>query len=402
MLGSKVTDINFFATDLLLPNATQITVNIDAMLKTLSGIAKALLALAKNEKKQWKELLATAIPNALQQTIAMRLANASNATLFVGDLANNHPHASKIRSLTKLISTLTNSQLIILPTANSTAADITKQLLANDGHSKDKANQSALNAKQVWQKNLRSYVLFGVEPELDCVNPVAVEKSLQQASFVVSINSFVTDNILSTADVILPLATFAESSGTFVGVDGQWQSYSGAINAKADSRPGWKILRVLGNLANLKGFDYVSSPDVRDEVQDQLNLQSASTKSPYIPESLSIKNTLTTISEVPMYQTDAIVRRSEALQKTPENQRAYIARMNSAEAEKQGLTGAKNIIVDHADNQIEMPFEIDDAIADACIYIAAGIIETAMLGAAFSEVQVQAIESLEHVGVSQS
>lgn len=389
--GATVTDINFFKSDLLMPVSSHMTVNIAGMLSSLSGIAKALISLVSEQDKGWVELLANVTPKAAEQTIAMRLSNAMQATLFVGALANNHPQAEKIKALTAFIARLTKSQLIVLPTANSTAAQVVSDVSPHDAQVRG-AELVGLNSEQVWQQKLRAYLLLGVEPELDCANPAAAQKALHQASLVVSITSYVTESILAYSDVILPMASFAETSGTFIGVDGQWQSFTGAVSAKADSRPAWKILRVLGNLAEIKGFDYVSSQDVRDEVSDQFNLLPPSANSSYLPDDLKVSSSLMAISEVPMYQSDAVVRRSDALQQTPENQRVTLARMNRLEAEKYGVDQAEIITVTQGDNHLNMAFEIDDTIADSCIYIAAGIAETSMLGACFADVQVKPFE----------
>ncbi|MDC9724388.1 MAG: NADH-quinone oxidoreductase subunit NuoG [Gammaproteobacteria bacterium] len=389
LLGTPVTNINFFASDLLMPSVNQVTVDIKGMLKTLSGIAKALMSLGNDDNKKWNELLTTVVPSAQDQTIAMRLANAKKATLLVGALANNHPQAAKIKALVDLITSLTNSQMVVLPNANSSSATLAESVFDSD------SNKTPLNAQQVWQQSLRSYVLFGVEPELDCANPVEAKQGLQQASLVVSINSYVTDEMLAYSDLILPVTPFSETSGTFIGVDGQWQSFTGAVSAKGDSRPAWKVLRVLGNMANLKDFDYVSSHAVRDEVRDHLNVMSVSEAVTYCPDDLNVDTALMAISEIPMYQTDSVVRRSNALQQTTENQRSSIARMNTVEADKQGVSQEKEVSVTQGDNTVSMTFEIDDDIADGCIYLAAGISETSALGAMFTNVSVQAIEQGE-------
>lgn len=386
LLGTPVTNINFFASDLLISDVCQVTVDAQGMLKTLSGVAKALLSLANGDHKAWNELLDTVVPTAQEQTIAMHLANAKKATILLGSLASNHPQASKIKALTNLISVITKAQMIVLPTANSTALEISESIQEDSGEA------SGLNAQQVWQQQLRAYVLLGIEPELDCANPVVTKQALQQASLVISMSSYVTDEILAYADVILPVTPFSETSGTFVGVDGQWQSFSGAVSAKGDSRPAWKVLRVLGNMANLKDFDYVSSQDVRDEVHDQLNLMSSNKIQAYFPDELTAETGLMLISEVPMYQVDAVVRRSSALQQTADNQMASIARMNKDEAEKQGVREANIISITQGENQITMPFEIDNNIADGCIYLAAGIIETSSLGGSFENVSVETVE----------
>jgi len=386
MLGTPVTNINFFSSDLLIPNVTQVTVDINGMLNSLSGIAKALLLLAENEDS-WSEILATVTPSAQEHTIAMRLANAKKATIFVGALASNHPEASKINALVELITSLSSTTMIVLPTANSTAAQIAKQVIAKGG-----VNSELVTLQQALQQQLRAYVLFGVEPELDCADPILTKTALQQASLVISMTSYVTEQVLAYSDVILPVSTYSETSGTFIGVDKQWQSFTGAVNPKGDARPGWKLLRVLGNMANLKGFDYVASTDVRDEVHDQLNLLSLP-KNKFIPTDLSTDSGLMLISEIPMYQTDSVVRRSNALQVTIENKHASVVRMNESEAQKHGVSDYDKVEIQQGDNLVVMPLVLDNAIADNCVYLAAGTVKSSMLGAAFSSVTVHAVES---------
>ncbi|OUR64588.1 NADH-quinone oxidoreductase subunit G [Methylophaga sp. 42_25_T18] len=389
--GATVTNINFFATDLLMPVDKEVTVNAKVMLETLAGIATALHGLAQDEDSKWTELLADIVPTALEQTIAMQLANAVQATLFVGALANHHPQAAKIRALTHLIAQLSNSHIIVLPEANSKAVSLAgampeQQLSANG----DEDVQAALNSQQMWQQCLRAYVLFGIEPEWDVADPAQAQYALHDASFVLSMNSYVTDSMLAYADVILPIASFAETSGTFIGIDGQWQSFTGAVAPRGESRPGWKVLRVLANLAEIAGIDFVASEDVRDEVKDQLNLQSARSPSFYVPDDLLFEMDLMAISEVPMYQIDGVVRRSEALQQTPANLLSKKARMNTQEAARYSLSDVESVSIKQNNKTSTVPFEIDDAIADGCIYLAAGLNETAQLAAGFSAVTITA------------
>ena len=386
--GATVTDINFFATDLLMPVDKQVTVNAKVMLETLAGIAKALLSLAKNENSKWTALLADTVPTALEQTIAMQLANAVQATIFVGALANHHPQAAKIRALTHLVAQLSNSHIIVLPEANAKAVSLAGAMPEQSNTNGDENVKIALNSQQVWQQCLSAYVLFGIEPEWDVADPAQAQHALQNASFVLSMNSYVTDSMLAYADVILPIASFAETSGTFIGVDGQWQSFTGAVAPKGESRPGWKVLRVLANLANISGIDFVSSQDVREEIKDHLNLNSSKASPFYIPEDLLFDMALMAISEVPMYQLDGLVRRSEALQQTPANLLSKTARMNNQDAERYGLTDVESVTVEQNNKTVTVPFEIDDAIADGCIYLATGLNETAQLAASFTAVNI--------------
>jgi NADH-quinone oxidoreductase subunit G len=124
--------------------------------------------------------------------------------------------------------------------------------------------------------------------------------------------------------VILPIGTFAETSGTYVNLEGLWQSVPGAASSVGESRPAWKVLRVLGNLLNLPGFEYTSSDQITDEVRKQLEAAPAFTIKP-AARTLQSKLALSGAAgeggaarDVPIYGTDATVRRSSALQATSE------------------------------------------------------------------------------------
>jgi len=380
MTGTDINEINFFSSDLLMPVSTQLRVNIDEMLAHLSGIAKALMSLANEENLAWRRLLSPVVPMAADQTIAMQLSNADKAIVIVGALANNHPQAAKIRALSALISRLSSSQLVVLPTANSKASLLTGVV---------PQTETALNAAQSWEAKLKAYVLLGIEPELDSANPNAAITALKQADCVVSMSSYVTDAMLGYADVILPVSSFAESSGTFVSIDGQWQAYTGAVSAKGESRPAWKVLRVLANLAELDGFEYVSSQDVSDEISHTVEHKQKTPTASYCPDNLTTDSiSVQVISEVPMYQTDSVVRRSSALAQTVENQAALITRMNSTEAKKHGIDSTDSIIVTRDKHSVTMAFEVDDAIADGCLHMPTGVPEMAEFAAAYSFVDV--------------
>lgn len=381
--GATVSSINFFERDLLMPVDRQVAVNAKEMVDCLAGIAKALAAVNKEGAGDWEDLLPDRSPSAFEQNVALQLSNAMNATLFVGDLINHHPHASKMRSLARLIADLTESRLVLLPAANANAHRLAQTL----------PQQTGLDAQQSWEKSLRGYVMMGVDPMLDTARPGEVHDALRRASFVVSIDSFDNDWSRQYANVILPMACFSETSGTFVGIDQRWQRFAGAVPPAGDSRPGWKILRVLGNVSKLSGFDYVSSQDVVDEIESLLQRSSHhQADNTYLPDTLAVNSDLMLISEVPMYRTDSLLRHSQALQQTPENRACEFARINQDEADKRGLDSQHPVVISHGERRITLPLEIDNNIADGCIYVAAATGFGAELGAMFAEVQVSGAE----------
>ena len=277
---------------------------------------------------------------------------------------------------------------MILPEANSQALHLAGALPHSDASQDQK---DGLDANAIWQEQLRAYVLFNIEPEFDCADPAAAQLALQRAGFVVAINNFQCDSLREYADVLLPLAAFAETSGTFVGLDHQWQSFTGAVAPPGESRPGWKILRVLGNISKFSGFDYVSSEGVRQELQDQLNRQTPVKKSIYIPTEINTFNSVQLISEVPIYRTDSLVRHSKALQLTPENQFMDTLRIHPTQAEKSGLHQGDLVKIKQDEFSVSATVLIDEQVAEGMVYLAAASPLSARLGNSFGNVELAAM-----------
>jgi NADH-quinone oxidoreductase subunit G len=112
-----------------------------------------------------------------------------------------------------------------------------------------------------------AYVLWGLDPAFDLVDPASALSALDQAGLVVACSAFRSPSLDALADILLPIGAFAETSGTFVNASGDWQRFQGAVAPPGEARPGWKVLRVLGNLLELDGFDYASAKQVHDELR---------------------------------------------------------------------------------------------------------------------------------------
>ena len=165
---------------------------------------------------------------------------------------------------------------------------------------------------------LDTYVLFGgVESGLDSVHGAAAEAAFSKARCVIAITPFAPESVRRHAHIVLPIGTFAETSGSFVNLEGRWQSFTAAARLVGESRPGWKVLRVLGNLLNVPGFEHVSSEDVLDELKAALGAAATA------PADTAYRGSFQAAApaggqapDVPMYRVDAIVRRAPALQAT--------------------------------------------------------------------------------------
>jgi NADH-quinone oxidoreductase subunit G len=179
------------------------------------------------------------------------------------------------------------------------------------------AAKTGLSATEMLAQPLQAYLLFGgVEPWVDAPESES-HRALSKAEFVVAMTPFANDSLRKVAHVILPIGTFAETSGTYVNMEGLWQSQAGAAVPVGESRPGWKVLRVLGNLLNLSGFDYQTSEDVRDELRNSCGETAAAgyKGNHKVNGGAAGEGTLV---DLPMYQIDALVRRAPSLQKTRE------------------------------------------------------------------------------------
>jgi NADH-quinone oxidoreductase subunit G len=195
------------------------------------------------------------------------------------------------------------------------------------------------------------------------------------------------------ADVLLPIAPFTETSGTFVNTEGRVQSFKGAVKPLGEARPAWKVLRVLGNLLGLSGFDYDSGEAVRDEVlpksgvADKLNnhiegiaLQTAAVSR----HSGGIQR----ISDVPIYFADALVRRATSLHKTRDAATPCVE-MHSSELQKLGVESGDAVKVSQGSGNMRLVVQANDRLPMSTARIAAGHPATMELGAMFGTITVE-------------
>jgi NADH-quinone oxidoreductase subunit G len=182
-----------------------------------------------------------------------------------------------------------------------------------------------LHAGSMLDETLDAVVLLGLEPDADIHStPDAVEKLAKQ-NFVVALTPFVSQTLLEAADLLLPIGTFAETSGTYMNVAGTSQSFGGIANPVGEARPAWKVLRVLGNLVDAEGFDYVTSEDIFEEFIEEVgNVEPAPVGAATAAKGIKPNGADAPAEEIdtPLYAVDGLVRRAAALQLTPAARRA--------------------------------------------------------------------------------
>ena len=386
--GARVSAINSIVYDFNFELAQSLVVHPLMVVNELAAIAKALAELNSAEvPAAVKDKVNAAEINDAHRAIAKDLNDADNATVLMGLQAQSNPHFSAICSLSNLIAQMSNSKLGYLSFGANSAGASLAGVLPYAGPIGEKATQGK-NTQQMLEDGQNAFVLLNVEPEFDCANPGNALSAVKQADFVVNFTSFVTDAMKDYADVLLPITPFTETAGTFVNAAGQWQSSTASVQPLAESRPAWKVLRVLGNFSELPGFDYITSEDVRGELD---TLSSGMTTSS-ISEVTSInvdesKPALMRIGYMPIYAVDSVVRRSEPLQKTSDAMRALIA-VNNATASKLGINQGEQAIVKQNNQSVHLPIVIEDAVPDDCAFIPTGVLGSDGLGISYGPVEV--------------
>jgi NADH-quinone oxidoreductase subunit G len=235
---------------------------------------------------------------------------------------------------------------------------------------------------------LKAYIVLHAEPSMDADNGAQALASLKAAEFVVALTPYAS-GAREWANVMLPIAPFTETSGTFVNAQGTAQSFKGTATPRGQSRPAWKVLRVLGNVLHLAGFDEESSETVRDAVmangtEGRLSnqLQAEPGLSPMATQGLQ------RVTDVPIYRSDAMVRRAPALQATAAS-RAPVARMHQQTLESLGVKTGDQVRVKSSTGQVSLSAEMDNTLVPGAVRISAAFEQTAALGSAFGQLQVE-------------
>ncbi|HFD81620.1 MAG TPA: NADH-quinone oxidoreductase subunit G [Gammaproteobacteria bacterium] len=360
------------------------------MLQSLAGVAAALLQSRKARAPEaLRDILDQTLPNAGEQAMAEVLADAERGAILLGISASMHPQFSTLRALAALVAELSGVRLGFLSEGANSAGACLAGALPHRGAGGAARKAAGLNAAQMIAQPRKNYLLLGVEPELDCADGAAALDAMKQAEFVVALSSYAGPRMLDYADVLLPVNVWAETSGTFVNCEGRWQSFAAAARAPGESRPAWKVLRVLAELLELEGFGFTSSEEVRDTLSaslgevsvDNLNCGEAAAAPGAAGE-------LERIPFLPPYAVDATVRRAAALQQTADADVSAL-RLHPADAGRLGLEAGDRALVRQDERRAELEVVLDEGVAEGAALIAAATEATLPLGAPHGSVQVR-------------
>ncbi|CAN5381393.1 NADH-quinone oxidoreductase subunit NuoG [soil metagenome] len=209
-------------------------------------------------------------PETAAKNLAKRLLSGENKLIILGAAAFSHPQAAVIRGFVHLIAEASGAKVAYLTDGPNTAGAWIAGAIPHRVEAGGIVAEAGLDSRQIFDESMKAYLLYEVDPLLDCVNPSRVARSLADAEFVLALSAFKSERMMHYANVILPIAPFTETAGTFVNVEGRWQSFKQVATLLGEARPGWKILRVLANQLNLPDFDYIDSTQIRDEIYQKL------------------------------------------------------------------------------------------------------------------------------------
>ncbi len=283
----------------------------------LAGIAKALLSAGASSANDVGTLLQNVVVSEQQKRAADLLLKGEQKAVIVGAAALDHPQGATILALAQLVAQLSAASFGTLTHGANTAGAYLAGALP---HRREAGHASATigkNAQQILTQGAKAMLLLDVEPEFDSSAGSSAKTALQNAEFVVALTPWADHSASEYADVLLPIAAFGETSGTYVNVEGTFQSFAAAVSAQGEARPAWKVLRVLGNLSNQSGFDYHSSEDVLKELELALDHAANVNSAIKMPNNLTVDGFQ---GEVGLYQVDALVRRAKSLQQTVDAQ----------------------------------------------------------------------------------
>jgi len=379
--GAQVSVIHAADEDLCLKLFDKAVVPPSQLPITLAGLLKTIARIKNLAPPADLEKVDDGKTGKLIEKIAESLVSGQKVGIFLGNFAQQHPQAASLHRLAAQIAGLLGGNLGFLgEAANSVGGYVAQACPQTTGR-----HAAALIADP-----RRAYLVLGAEPELDCADGAAALAALRQAASVVVLTPFKSDTMLDYADCLLPVAPFTETSGTFVNTEGRVQGFHAAAKAPGEVRPAWKVLRVLGNLLELPGFDYTGSEEILAEVLGGQPEFVSGLDNGLSPGTLNLscdKGGLERIADVPIHFADPLARRSPSLQAT-RDAAAPTVRMNAVTLAASGFVPGEKVKVDgHGTGQGAMlTLTLDAGVPDHCVRIAAAHPGTIHVGALFGPI----------------
>lgn len=364
--------------DTLMPLAQDVIVPPSDVARTLAAVVKAAAGMAGVDvSRDVADAVAGVQVDAASEAIARTLFDGEKVAVLLGNYAVQHPNAASLHVLAAELARLTQAGFGVMgEAANSVGGYLAGAL----------PQQQGAHARGMLETPRKAYLLLGVEPELDCADGATARAALAAAETVVYLGSFASEVMAELADVMLPISPFTETSGSFVNTEGRAQSFHAVTKPLGDTRPAWKVLRVLANLLELSGFEFESSEAVRDmalaggDISARLSnaVHGVVARLDAAPNG-SLAG-LQRIADIPIHFADPLARRAPSLQAT-RDAAAPVVRAPQAVLDNLGARAGDMLRVSSAQGSVLLPAEFDSGVPAGCVRIAAAHRASISLGA---------------------
>lgn len=343
-------------------------------------------------KAKWMKLAPSKWASALESNAELHSAlNAAGQTRFVvlGPQVLMSEFANEIVASAKALAEKTGAKLAFLGDGANWVGSFVAGVQS--------ASHGGRRAHDMLTKKSKAVLVFGTEPELDSGLGATAVRTLQDSEFVVVASAFV-GAAKDYADVLLPITPATETSGTFINMAGVAQSFKASVRPAGEARPGWKVLRVLGNLFELEGFDFNSSEEVKAKFLDNgfterlsNRVDAANVAAPSAIDGVELA------AYVPIYDTDSLVRRADSLRKTKAANPA-ILRANASTLSELGLSAGSEVeLTDSKGGNVRATMTLSQDVADRTVLVAACREESSHLKTLSGIVKIEALVAASEV-----
>ncbi len=384
--GAQVSVLHASGDDALMPLHRALVCAPSAWGAQLAGIAAAVADAAGVARPAQ---LAGIAPSQDARDVAASLLGRQQAVVWLGNAATQHPQAATLEALARWIAHTAGVAFgHTVEAGNSVGAHLLGAV----------PRAAGLGAAQMLHNPPNALIVMGVEPDLDLFDGAAAAAALARSAFVVALSAYRNPLLEQTAQVMLPVAPFSETAGSLFNCEGRLQSFQQVAPSLGMSRPAWKVLRVLGNQLGLPGFEYDTAEQVREAALRGVDVAAALAAAPAaLPAQLELGAAGATtqeferIADVPVYSSDAIVRRAPSLQRTVDGQRAGQIALPRDAWEALGLQPGALVRVQQGAASVDLPARLDARLASGVVRIAAAQGATQALGPMFGRVQLQKV-----------
>ena len=370
--GADVVVVNPIDYDFNYPVRTEFIAKPSELVATLGAIARSAASEDQGLSASTKKGLAEFTTNAAHDTLVANLRGAERAVVITGNYAQRHRQFSVLSTLARIIAAGVGASWGQLTDGANAAGAWLAGAVPHRGPGGEPVKEIGLNARAMFDKPLSAYLLLGIEPEFDCLCAQQTIDSLRAADFVVAFSAFQHASLELIADVLLPVATFAENEGSYVNCVEQWQAFNAAVRPRGDARPSWKVLQALANRLSLTGFDAVNVADITRDINARCDSNS-DTRAPAIELPIAADSTARAeaVVEIPTHVADPIARRGQALQAAQQLDLEAVY-LNAATVKQLGLRLGGQALIKADGAETVATVAIDEMVSDGRFLLYAG------------------------------